>query len=219
MSEVSVHADQMVVEIARLLVNSRNAFHGLASPIPAIAIALARELYNPSLEYLNITGGVNVHPASQAPSTCGPAYWEGSESFFSLTDIFDLCARGELDTAFLSGVQIDRYGNLNNSVIGSFSAPKVRLPGGAGSAAVVPHAEKTIAWRTHDSRTFVETCDFITAAGNVCFVITPLSVFEGSEEGLLKLLHVYPFSNGPGSDSRTFVEPATLLQQPEMYAL
>jgi len=97
----------------------------------------------------------------------------------TLTDLFDLSARGRLDTAFLSGVQIDDQGRVNMSVIGDFARPKVRLPGGAGSAALMPTARRTILWRTkHDARTFVDRLDFVTAAGNVDRVVTPLCVFR-----------------------------------------
>ncbi len=195
MNAANERADQMTVVIARLLASSTNVFHGLASPLPAVAITLARRLHNPTLEYLNITGGVNVPATRPGVSTCGPSYWTGSQSFFSLTDIFDLSARGELDTAFLSGVQIDARGNLNNSVIGEFARPKVRLPGGAGSAAIVPRARQAIVWRArHDARVFVEKCDFVTAAGNVAWVVTPLGLFE-RRDGFLHLAGVAPYSS------------------------
>ena len=122
-------ADAMAVQLARLLTHATNVFHGLASPLPAVAIGVARRVHNRSLEYLNIAGGVNTAPAVLAISTCAPEFLEHGESFFSLIDVFDLCARGGLDTAFLGGVQIDRHGRINNSVIGPFHEPKVKLPG------------------------------------------------------------------------------------------
>lgn len=176
---VRIAGDQMAVTMARLLTSSQNVFHGLASPLPAVAIALAKAYHNPTLEYVNIVGGVNIAPGAIEVSTCSPRFLSGSETFFSLTDIFDLSARGELDTAFLGGVQIDRSGGINNSVIGDFHAPKVKLPGGAGSAAIVPTARHTIVWRTrHDARSIVERCDFVTARGSVREVVTPLGVLE-----------------------------------------
>jgi glutaconate CoA-transferase, subunit B len=188
-------ADQMAVTMARLLAASRSVFHGLASPLPAVAIALAKAMHNPLLEYLNIAGGVNITSGSIDVSTCSPRFLAGSESFFSLTDIFDLSARGELDTAFLGGVQVDRYGGINNSVIGDFHAPKVKLPGGAGSAAIVPTAHHTIVWRTrHDTRSVVEKCAFVTAAGNVREVVTPLGVLV-IDAGELKIGRWYSFSS------------------------
>jgi glutaconate CoA-transferase, subunit B len=187
--------DQMAVTMARLLKPALNVFHGLASPLPAVAIALARRLHNPALEYLNIAGGVNIAPGALEVSTCSPRFLTGSESFFSLTDIFDLSARGELDVAFLGGVQVDRKGRINNSVIGSFSSPKVKLPGGAGSAAIVPTAKHIIVWRTrHDIRSIVDHCDFVTAEGNVEEVVTPLGILE-KKDGELVISKWFTFSS------------------------
>ena len=104
----------------------------------------------------------------------------------TLADLFDLSARGRLDVAFLSGVQIDAEGRINMSAIGSYEQPKVRLPGGAGSAMLMPTARRVILWRTkHDPRTFVERLDFVTAAGNVDRVVTPLGIFarRGAKAG------------------------------------
>ena len=110
----------------------------------------------------------------------------------TLTDLFDLAARGRLDTAFLSGVQIDGRGRINMSVIGSFANPKVRLPGGAGSAALMPKANRTILWRTrHDPRVFVDKLDFVTAEGNVDRVVTPLCIFA-RRNGRLYVESIHP---------------------------
>ena len=66
---------------------------------------------------------------------------EGALSYFNLMEIFDLSARGKLDLAFLGGAQIDEHGDMNLSFIGDPAAPKVRLPGGAGSAHILPTAQ------------------------------------------------------------------------------
>ncbi|MCG8515773.1 MAG: hypothetical protein MI740_16655 [Halanaerobiales bacterium] len=124
-------ADMMVVAIARRLKNNQKIFHGVASPIPMVSIMLSKKLYAPELVYLNIAGGVNACPTKLPKSTDCSELLGGSASMFTLTDIFDLSARGELDVAFLSGVQIDKKGRLNVSAIGEFNKPKVRLPGGA----------------------------------------------------------------------------------------
>src|SRR4051794_35722436 len=169
---------QMVVCLARLLEDGETVFHGVASPIPMVAILLAKRMHAPNLVYLNITGSVDPDPAELPVSTVDPRLLRGTRSLVTLTDLFDLAARGRLDTAFLSGVQIDGLGRTNMSVIGEFDNPKVRLPGGAGSAAIMPRAKRTLIWRTkHDPRTFVEKLDFVTASGNVDRVVTPLCVF------------------------------------------
>jgi len=171
-------AAQMVVSLARLLRDGETVFFGVASPIPMVAALLARRLHAPNLVILTIAGGVSPLPEHLPASTVDPALLHGARAQVTLTDIFDLSARGRLDTAFLGGVQIDDQGRINMSAIGDFDRPKVRLPGGAGSAAIMPTARRTILWRTrHDPRTFVETLGFVTAAGNVEHVVTPLCVF------------------------------------------
>lgn len=176
---LEVVAQQMIVSLARLLRNGEVVFHGVASPIPMVATLLAKQTHAPDLIYVSIAGGVDPVPEHLSKSTVDPGLLSGSRSMVTLTDLFDLAARGRLDTAFLSGVQIDGQARTNMSVIGQFDRPKVRLPGGAGSAAIMPRAKRTILWRTkHDARVFVEKLDFITASGNVDRVVTPLCVFN-----------------------------------------
>lgn len=180
----------MAVVLARLLRDGETVFHGVASPLPMVAILLAKQLHAPNLVYLNITGSVDPQPLSLPRSTVDPLLLAGTRSLVTLADLFDVSARGRLDTAFLSGVQIDGAGRINMSVIpgadGDVHRPKVRLPGGAGSACIMPTAKRTLLWRTrHDRRTFVERLDFVTASGNVAWVVTPLCVFQRVGERLV----------------------------------
>jgi glutaconate CoA-transferase subunit B len=169
----------MVVALSRLLRDGERVFHGVASPLPMVAILLARATHAPSLVYLNITGSVDPTPRHLPRSTVDPALLEGTRSLITLADAFDLSARGELDTVFLSGMQIDARGRINLSAIGDYDRPKVRLPGGAGSAFLMPTARRVLLWRTrHDPRTFVEEVSFATASGHVDRVVTPLCVFR-----------------------------------------
>ncbi|RME46775.1 MAG: CoA-transferase [Chloroflexi bacterium] len=193
----------MPIAMARLLRDGETVFHGVASPLPMIAILVAKRLHAPNLTYLSIVGGPDPTPTHLPQSTVDPALLHGARSIITLTDIFDLSARGELDVAFLSGVQIDRRGRINMSVIGERGAgpveayrhPKVRLPGGAGSAAILPTAKRTISWRTkHNRRTFVEQVPFVTAAGNIDRVVTPLCVFV-RRAGVLEVESIHPYSS------------------------
>ena len=177
-------SDFMAVAMARLLRDGERVFHGVASPLPAVAILVAKRLHAPNLVYLNITGSVDPQPARQPKSTVDPALLRGTAALVTLAELFDLSARGGLDTAFLGGVQIDGAGRINMSVIGEFGRPKVRLPGGAGSALVLPTAKRTILWRTqHTPRSLVERLDFVTATGNVDRLVTPLCVFRRDGDG------------------------------------
>jgi glutaconate CoA-transferase subunit B len=177
--EAQPPADLMAVAMARLLRDGERVFHGVASPLPMVAILLAKRLHAPNLVYLNIAGSVDPVPLRLAKSSTGPALLAGSATLVTLADLFDLSARGGLDTAFLGGVQIDGAGRINMSVIGDFARPSVRLPGGAGSALILPTARRTILWRTqHTPRSLVQRLDFVTAAGYVDRLVTPLCVFR-----------------------------------------
>lgn len=188
-------ARQMAVALARLLRDGETVFFGVASPLPMVAALLAKRLHAPGLVILDIPGGVDPRPRTLPLSTVDPRLLDGARALVTLADVFDLAARGRLDTVFLSGVQIDPFGRVNLSAIGDVRRPAVRLPGGAGSAALMPTARRTILWRTrHDPRTFVERLPFVTAAGNVDRVVTPRCVFR-RVEGRLVVESVHPSSS------------------------
>lgn len=180
------HADNITVAMARLINDGERVFHGVASPMPAIAIQLAKKLHAKNAVYVSIAGGVDSTPTEFSNvSTADATLRENAVVEFPLSDIFDLSARGALDVAFLSGAQIDGRGRLNLSAIGSFDEPKVRLPGGAGSAALLPSVKRGILWKTnHDKRGLVEKLDVVTAAGNTELVITPLAIFKRGDDQL-----------------------------------
>jgi glutaconate CoA-transferase subunit B len=186
------NVDIMTVAISRLLQDGETVFHGVSSPLPMVAIQLAKKMHAKNLVYLNIPGGTNGQMSKQnKTSTASHDLHYMMSSYVPLTEIFDLSQRGKLDVAFLSGVQFDRYGHVNASVIGDYHHPKVRLPGGAGSAVLIPTAKKPIIWRSkHDKRTFVERCDFNTTKGNIYRYVTPLCVFKMENgEVVLESIH------------------------------
>ncbi len=186
MSEPTVAPEQMAVAISRLLRDGETVFHGVASPLPMVATLLAKRTHAPDLVYLSIAGGVDAEPDTLPASTVDPVLLCGARAMVTLAELFDLSARGRLDVAFLSGVQIDGAGRINMSAIGPFDRPKVRLPGGAGSALLLPTARRAILWRTrHDPRVFVDRLDFVTASGNVDRVVTPLCVFRRVDDRLI----------------------------------
>lgn len=186
-------ADLMAVTLARLLRDGETVFFGLASPLVMVATLFARATHAPNLAFLSIPGSVDAALEALPRSTVDGLLLKGSRGIFPLAEIFDLSARGRLDAVFLSGVQIDARGSINMSAIGSHEAPKVRLPGGAGSALLLPTARRAILWRTrHDPRTFVEKLDFTTASGNTRHVVTPLCLFERGGDGRLQVASIHP---------------------------
>ncbi|MEE9275940.1 MAG: CoA-transferase [bacterium] len=177
----------MAVFLARQIRDGETVFHGVASALPMVAIALARRTHAPGLVYLNIPGGVDPLPSRLPSSTVGMQLLEGARAVFNLIEIFDLSARGGLGLAFIGGAQIDARGDINLSFIGDPARPEVRLPGGAGSAAILPTAGRTVLWRTvHDPASFPERCGYVTASGRVDRVVTPLCIFR-KVEGRLRI--------------------------------
>lgn len=185
-------ADLMACALSRLLRDGETVFFGLASPLVMVSTLLAKASHAPRLTFLSIPGSVNPTLESLPRSTVDSTLLRGSKAIFTLPDIFDLSARGRLDTVFLSGVQIDGSGSINMSAIGDPQKPKVRLPGGAGSALLLSTARRTILWRTrHDARTFVEKLDFCTATGNTQHVVTPLCLFSRGADGRLAVASIH----------------------------
>ncbi len=187
MRETVRPGDMMAVCLSRLIRNGETVFHGVSSHLPMVAVLLARHTHAPEAVHLNIPGGVNpMEPALRAFTSAGEELYEPACAAFPLMDVFDLSMRGGLDVAFLSGVQFDREGRVNASVIGDYRRPKVRLPGGAGSAVLIPTAKRAVIWRTkHDRRTFAEKVDFVTAQGHVSDIVTPLCHFTMAEGKLI----------------------------------
>lgn len=169
----------MAVAMARLLRDGELVFNGVGSILPMLAIELARRLHGPNLVYLNIGGGIDAWPETLPFSSSDPALLAGSAGIVDQPEFYQLVMRGQVDVMFLGAVQIDAAGRINSSVIGKLNRPTVRLPGGGGAAVILPTARRVILWRTrHDQRTFVEKLDFLTAAGNVDRVVTPLCVMR-----------------------------------------
>lgn len=186
----------MVVAMARLIQDGNTVFHGVSSHMPMLATMLAKKLHAPNAVHLNIPGGVDpVKPALKEFTSAGGELWQEACAGLPLMEVFDLSMRGGLDVAFLSGVQFDNQGRVNASVIGDYHKPKVRMPGGAGSAVLIPTAKRAIIWRTkHDKRTFAPKVDFVTAQGNVSEIVTPLCIFQ-MYQGELILKSIHPYSS------------------------
>ncbi len=179
--------DVMACAMSRLLRDGETVFFGVASHLPMVAALLAKATHAPNLTILNIPGGADVQaPLTESYSSAGGGLLQTAAATFPLAEVFDLSMRGGLDVAFLSGVQFDGTGAVNASVIGDYFTPKVRLPGGAGSAVLIPTAKRAIIWRTkHDKRTFVNEVDFVTSRGNVSAIVTPLCVFRRYRDQLI----------------------------------
>ncbi|OLN28482.1 CoA-transferase subunit beta [Desulfosporosinus metallidurans] len=193
-------AEMMVVALAREIKNGDLVFHGLASPVPMTAMKLAKAL-GTDYTYVNITGGVDPdwHQPALIGSTLSDNLYEGGVANFGLDAIFDLACTGRVDISMLSLVQISPTGEINMSFVGGeYDKPKVRLPGGAGSATLIPVTKKTLIWKTkHDLKSFVPEVTFCTAKADPTKefkVITNLCIFA-LKNGLLEIESIHPYSS------------------------
>jgi glutaconate CoA-transferase subunit B len=154
----------MICCAARLLENGRTVAVGTG--IPCAAAMLAQRTSAPDLVIFFEAGGV----APQLPTM--PISVGDSRTFYrgvmatSMADVMETCQRGMMDYTFLSGAQIDPYGNLNSTMIGSdYQKPKVRLPGSGGANDLASFCWRILVVTTHDRRRFVENLDFLTTPG------------------------------------------------------
>ena len=179
MNEAWTPFSYIVVNLARQIRPDEITFSGVNSTLPMLACLLAKRAYDFHFTYLNVAGGVEPVPKKVPHSSSDPAIVEGSPAIFANEDFYDLCTRGGMDLVFLGCAQVDGKGRTNVSVIGPWEHPKVRLPGGGGAAVMLPTAKRVATWRTeHSTRTLVEKLDFVTAAGNLQTVVTPIAVFQ-----------------------------------------
>jgi glutaconate CoA-transferase, subunit B len=182
----------IVINLARFVRPNEVTFSGVNSTLPMLACLLAKRAYEFYFVYINVAGGVDPTPSKIPISSSDPLLAEGSTSIFANEDFYDLCTRGRMDLCFLGAAQIDGLGRTNVSCIGDWHSPKVRLPGGGGGAVMLPTAKRACTWRTeHSRRTLVERLDFITAAGGMAGVVTPLAVFT-KQNGRLGLESWHP---------------------------
>jgi glutaconate CoA-transferase subunit B len=136
--------------------------------LPNIACNLARRSHSPSLELVYESGIFGAHPARLPLSIGDPTLVSDSTSAVSMADLFMLYLQGGLvDVALLGGAQIDRYGNLNSTVIGDYGDPKVRLPGSGGACEIAINAGKVLIIMRLKKRAFVERLDFLTSPGHL----------------------------------------------------
>jgi glutaconate CoA-transferase subunit B len=193
--------EMMAAAIMREIREGDVVFHGLASPTPMVAMKAAKAL-GKDFSYVTLTDGVD-HDWTSPPgvaSTLTANTYEGSVASFGLDEIFDLFCSGKGNIAFLSCLQMDREGRIAMSYLGGdYDHPKLRGPGGAGSATLTAVTPRTIIWKaSHDRKTFVEHVDFATAMPSVekeLTLITPLCIFRKAQhQKYLKLSCVFPYT-------------------------
>jgi glutaconate CoA-transferase, subunit B len=156
--------EMMIISAARALSGVRTVFVGVG--LPNIACNLARHTVAPDLELIYESGIYGAQPARLPLSIGDPTLVTGAISVISMADLFGLFLQGGLvEVALVGGAQIDRYGNLNTSVIGSYTHPGTRLPGSGGACEIAINAQRVFIIMSLKKRAFVEQLDFLTSPG------------------------------------------------------
>jgi len=166
MSENYSASEMMIAVAARMLKGARTVFVGVG--LPNIACNLARVTVAPDMEMIYESGVYGARPERLPLSIGDPTLVSGAVSVVSMADLFGLyLQRGLVEIALLGGAQIDKYGNLNSSVIGDYNKPKTRLPGSGGACEIATNAQRTFMIMRLKRRAFVEKLDFITSPGHL----------------------------------------------------
>lgn len=200
-------AELMTVNAARLIRDRDVVFVGVG--LPNLAANLARRTHAPNITMIYEAGVIGAQPARLPLSIGDPTLVSGAAAICSMYEIFAFyLQRGLIDVGFLGGAQIDRYGNVNATVIGPYANPKVRLPGSGGSAEIAAWANRTYFLTPHQKRRFPEKCDFVTGAGHLQgngsraasgvrgggpqAVVTDIGLLEPDSSGELTLTALHP---------------------------
>jgi glutaconate CoA-transferase subunit B len=209
----------MITAIARTVEDGTLAFHGYGSPLVQLALHVAKRTHAPNLVLIaGATYGVNPNPPFLSPTSNDWVMDRGAAHSLDIEELFDLAAAGRMQRMFLSGLQIDKWGNCNVTSLGN-NRLAMKLPGGGGGCNLSCDVDQVTLWTTgHRSapdaagrRRFrlVEQCDFVTSLGHCGvdgrdrrslghrghgpqWIVTDLGVFDFDAEGHARLHAVYP---------------------------
>jgi glutaconate CoA-transferase subunit B len=148
---------------SRELVDSESCFVGIG--IPADAALIAKHSHAPNLNLIFESGVIGANPQKPPLSTGSPSVADGALMIADGLSVFFALQAGRIEVGLLSAAQVDRFGNLNSTVIGSYDAPKLRMVGSGGAHDIACLAPRLIILMPHDPRRFVEKVDFVTSPG------------------------------------------------------
>jgi glutaconate CoA-transferase, subunit B len=161
---VATPSEIMAARAAEELKNGDVVFVGIG--LPNLACNLARATHAPDLCMIYESGAVGAVPDRLPVSIGDPALVTDSLAVVGMADIFqNYLQRGFIEVGFLGGAQVDRFGNINTTVIGNYKNPKVRLPGSGGACEIAVHSRRLLIVMRMSPKSFVEKCDFITSPG------------------------------------------------------
>lgn len=199
-------SEMMITAAARQLAGKRVCFVGIG--LPNIAVNLAARTVAPDLQLVYEAGVYGARPARLPISIGDPTLVTGATASVSMFELFSFYLQGGLvDVGFLGGAQIDRFGNLNTTVIGPYDAPTVRLPGSGGACEIAINAAEVFVIMRQGRRSFVDALDFRTSTGarrthaaagfhrpgrGPTVVVTDLAVFRFDDTGEMTVESLHP---------------------------
>jgi glutaconate CoA-transferase subunit B len=209
--EAFTKSEMMIVAAARELAGQHVCFVGVG--LPNIAVNLAQRTVAPDLELVYEAGAFGSRPARLPLSIGDPSIVTGATAAVSMLELFSYYLQGGLiDVGFLGAAQIDRFGNINTTVIGDYERPTTRLPGSGGACEIAINARQVFVIMRQSKRSFVDRIDFRTSAGNLggaeqserirrqqgwlgrgpSVVVTDLAIWHFDETGEMRLDSLHP---------------------------
>ncbi|MFG1797672.1 CoA-transferase subunit beta [Nocardia sp. NPDC049149] len=199
--------ETMTIAAARALTNGTRCFVGIG--LPSTAANLARTTHAPDLVLIYESGTLGSKP-SRLPASIGDGILaETADAVISVPEVFNYWLQpGRIDVGFLGAAQLDRFGNINTTVIGDYHHPKVRLPGAGGAPEIAASCGEVFVVMRQSRKSFVEQVDFITSFGHgrgggererlgmwgtgPTRIITDLGIMQPDDRGELVLTAVHP---------------------------
>ncbi|CAN5681310.1 CoA-transferase subunit beta [soil metagenome] len=158
-------SEMMTVAAARALTNEDICFVGIG--LPSAASNLARLTHAPRLTLVYESGTIETKPAVLPLSIGDGELFDTALTTVSVPEMFQYWLQGgRITVGFLGGAQVDRYGNLNSTVVGPYTRPKVRFPGSGGATEIATSCRRIYIVMRHDARAFVSRLDFLTSLGH-----------------------------------------------------
>ena len=219
MSDSCTFGEAMIATLARTVVDGTLVFHGYGSPLVQLALHVAKRTHAPDMILVaGATYAINPDPPFLSPTSNDWVMDRGASQSLDIGELFDLAAAGRMGRMFLSGLQIDEWGNCNVTRIGTEKLA-MKLPGGGGGCNLSCDAERVTLWTTGQRsepdasgrrrHRLVNKCDFVTnlghrgadgrtrkqlryRGGGPQWIVTDLGLFDFDDEGHARLCGVYP---------------------------
>jgi len=164
-SSPATSGELQTIVAARRLTDVATVFIGVGRP--STAAILARMVHNPDLVLVYESGTIGAKPFHIPLSIGDGELAQTADAVVSVPEMFNYwIGPGRIDVAFLGAAQVDRYANLNSTVIGDYEKPRTRLPGAGGAPEIAASCGEVVIIAPHTTRTFVERLDFLTTVGH-----------------------------------------------------